>query len=133
MRFRYLISPPVLRVLGVNKKISVGAWFKWVFWILTRLKRLRGTWLDPFGCTEIRRLERSLVGEYRSLVEKQLASLSPITHSRSVKAANLPELIRGYEEIKLASVQRFRREAELLETVSVSLDSCPDTPTGNQG
>jgi indolepyruvate ferredoxin oxidoreductase len=133
MRFRYLISPPVLRVLGVNKKISVGDWFKWVFWILTRLKRLRGTWLDPFGYTEIRRLERSLVGEYRSLVEKQLASLSPITHSRSVKAASLPELIRGYEEIKLASVQRFRREAEVLETVSVSLDSCPDTPTGNQG
>jgi hypothetical protein len=28
-------------------------------------------------------------------------------------------------------VQGFRKEAELLETASVSTDSCPDVPTGN--
>jgi len=31
-----------------------------------------------------------------------------------VKLANLPDLIRGYEEIKLANVRRFREEVRAL-------------------
>src|SRR2546425_6098139 len=53
-------------------------------------------------------------GEYRALVEKALVSLSPETYEAAVKLANLPDVIRGYEAIKLRNVRRFRDEVRAL-------------------
>jgi len=82
--------------------------------VLVALKGLRGTPLDPFGRARVRRVERELIGEYGALVHKALIGLSPETHTRAVKLASLPDLIRGYEDIKLASVARFRAEVKAL-------------------
>jgi indolepyruvate ferredoxin oxidoreductase len=78
------------------------------------MKWLRGTPLDPFGLAAVRRMERQLPGEYRALVEKALVGLSPESYERAVKLAGLPDLIRGYEEIKLRNVQKFRDEVRAL-------------------
>ena len=76
---------------------------------------LRGTVFDPFGRSHVRRVERSLPGEYLALVERALERLSPETLATAVEVAELPELVRGYEAIKLAGVERFRtRAVELL-------------------
>jgi indolepyruvate ferredoxin oxidoreductase len=78
------------------------------------MKGLRGTALDPFGHAEVRRVERALPGEYRALIERLLGSLSPATYERAVTAARLPDLIRGYEDIKLRNVEQFRSEVRSL-------------------
>ncbi|MBI2157948.1 MAG: indolepyruvate ferredoxin oxidoreductase family protein [Candidatus Rokubacteria bacterium] len=109
---RYQLHPPILRALGLKRKLAVGRWFDPVFRLLVGLRRLRGTALDPFGWASVRRVERALVGEYRALIEAALAGLSPDTYERAVRLAELPDLIRGYEGVKLASVERFRREVE---------------------
>ena len=62
----------------------------------------------------MRRVERALVGEYKGLIEKALVGLDAASHARAVKLANLPDLIRGYEELKLANVRRFREEVRAL-------------------
>ena len=85
-----------------------------MFRLLRALRGLRGTAWDVFGRAEVRRVERALVGEYRQLVEKALVGLSPESHERAVTLANLPDLIRGYEEIKLRNVARFRDEVRRL-------------------
>src|SRR5439155_1761394 len=85
-----------------------SSWSAPVFGVLAGMKWLRGTPLDPFGFAAVRRLERQLPGEYRVVVEKALVGLSPESYERAVKLAGLPDLIRGYEEIKLRNVQRFR-------------------------
>ncbi len=110
----YHLHPPVLRALGWRKKLALGRWFDVVFRLLVRLRRLRGTPFDPFGRTEVRRVERALVDEYRALVEKALAGLAPETYERAVRLAALPDLIRGYEQVKLRNVQRFRDEVRAL-------------------
>ena len=110
----YNLHPPLLRALGVTRKIRLGTWFDPIFGVLARMKALRGTWLDPFGFAAMRRVERQLPGEYRALVEKALVGLSPESYERAVKLASLPDLIRGYEEIKLRNVQRFRDEVRAL-------------------
>jgi indolepyruvate ferredoxin oxidoreductase len=69
---------------------------------------LRGTALDPFGYAHVRRVERELIGEYRALVDKALVDLSETGYERAVTLARLPDLIRGYEGIKLGNVKRFR-------------------------
>jgi indolepyruvate ferredoxin oxidoreductase len=59
-------------------------------------------------------VERALPGEYRALVEKAMVGLSPETYERAVKLAGLPDVIRGYEAIKLRNVRRFRDEVRAL-------------------
>jgi indolepyruvate ferredoxin oxidoreductase len=114
VKVTYHLHPPLLRALGWKGKIRLGGWFDGVFRLLAALRRLRGSRLDPFGYAGVRRVERALVGEYRGLVEKALADLSPESYERAVKLASLPDLIRGYEEIKLKNVERFRAEVRAL-------------------
>jgi len=110
----YNLHPPMLRALGWQRKIKFGRWFGGVFRALRGMRGLRGSPFDPFGWAEVRRVERALVGEYRGLIEKALVGLDAASHARAVKLANLPDLIRGYEEIKLANVRRFREEVRAL-------------------
>jgi indolepyruvate ferredoxin oxidoreductase len=110
------LHPPLLRALGMKRKLRLGRWFTPVLRLLARARALRGTPLDPFGATRVRRIERELPAEYLALVDRALARLTPETLALAVEIATLPELIRGYEQIKLDAVERFRaRAAELIE------------------
>ncbi len=104
-------------------KLRLGPWFRPAFAILRSLKLLRGTALDPFGRTRVRRAERELAGEYRSVMEDALAALSPETYGRAVELACLPDIIRGYEEIKLASVEKYRARVSELTAHPVPADA----------
>jgi indolepyruvate ferredoxin oxidoreductase len=114
VRVHYHLHPPLLRAMGVTRKLRFGRWFDGVFRLLARMKGLRGTALDPFGRATVRRVERALPAEYRALIERAVAGLSPASYERAVALARLPDLIRGYEDIKLRNVERFREEARKL-------------------
>jgi indolepyruvate ferredoxin oxidoreductase len=111
---RYQLHPPVLRALGLRRKLALGSWVESLFRALVPLRRLRGTPFDPFGYARVRRVERELVDEYRGMVERALEGLGPATHERAVRIASLPDVVRGYEDVKLRSVRRFREEARAL-------------------
>jgi indolepyruvate ferredoxin oxidoreductase len=114
-RVYWHLHPPLLRALGLKHKIRLGPWFGPVFRLLRAMRRLRGTPLDIFGYTRVRRLERQLIDEYRGLVERALEKLDESTYELVLAVASLPDEIRGYEGIKLAAVGRFRqRAAELM-------------------
>src|SRR5262249_42127675 len=40
-RIRYKLHPPILRALGMNRKLSVGSWFDTPFTLLHRMRFLR--------------------------------------------------------------------------------------------
>ena len=107
-RYHYRLHPPVLRALGMKKKISLGPWFRPAFRALYASRGVRGTAWDVFGRTEVRRTERALPGEYRDAVAAALPRLSADTLPALVALAELPDLVRGYEHVKLANVARFR-------------------------
>jgi indolepyruvate ferredoxin oxidoreductase len=111
---KYALHPPILRAMGMKKKIKLGSWFDGAFRLLVKMRSLRGTAFDPFGRAEVRRVERELVDEYRALVDKALVGLSPENHARAVKLANLPDVIRGYEDVKLRNVKKFREDVRAL-------------------
>jgi indolepyruvate ferredoxin oxidoreductase len=109
------LQPPLLRALGMRRKVGLGRWFLPVLRLLRHGRHLRGSAFDPFGHTHVRRVERQLPGEYLELVDRALETLSPATIDTALEIANLPDIVRGYEDIKLAGVDRFReRAAELL-------------------
>ena len=57
----------------------------------------------------MRRIERELIDEYRSIIEKELISLTPERYDTARELAELPDAIRGYEDVKLENVERFRQ------------------------
>ena len=114
-KFWFHLHPPILRALGMKRKIKLGRWFVPFFRMLRSMRRLRGRAIDPFGHAKVRRIERELIGEYRELVSRSLEALEPATAPLVLEICDLPDEIRGYEEIKLRSVKRFRMTAERLE------------------
>ena len=115
-RYRILLHPPVLRALGLKRKIGLGPFQRPALAALKAMRRLRGTPLDLFGCTELRRLERQLIAEYRDLMETELDGLTPATYERALQLARLPDVIRGYEDVKLAGVDRFREQVRAIRS-----------------
>jgi indolepyruvate ferredoxin oxidoreductase len=113
-RFWIHLHPPLLRALGLKRKLKLGRWFVPVLRLLRATRGLRGTPLDPFGRARVRRVERALPGEYRALVTGALDHLSPANAALVLELCELPDEIRGYEAIKLRSVARFRTKAERL-------------------
>ncbi|HTY56678.1 MAG TPA: indolepyruvate ferredoxin oxidoreductase family protein [Candidatus Binataceae bacterium] len=111
---KYQLHPPLLRAMGFNRKLEFGRWFEKVFRVLYRMRPLRGTPLDIFGYARVRREERALIAEYRAMVQRMIGNLSPANYDRAVQIATLPDLIRGYEEIKLLNIERFRDQARRL-------------------
>ncbi|HEV2873982.1 MAG TPA: DUF6537 domain-containing protein, partial [Thermoleophilaceae bacterium] len=109
------LHPPMLRSMGLDRKLKLGSWFVPSFRALYRMRRLRGTRLDPFGRAEVRRVERGLIDEYQDMVGRTLAKLTPENHATALELLELPDLIRGYEEIKLRNVVMFRKRAEAIE------------------
>ena len=114
--YRILLHPPMLRALGLKRKISMGPFQRPALVVLKALRRLRGTPFDLFGYAKVRRVERELIAEYRTLMEAELDSLTPATYERAVKLAQLPDVIRGYEDVKLAGVERFRQEVRAIRS-----------------
>jgi indolepyruvate ferredoxin oxidoreductase len=110
-----LLHPPVLRAMGMTRKIRLtGRSADVAFRALRAARGLRGTPLDVFGYAKVRRVERELVAEYQGLVRTALGHLDAGTAEQVVELAGLPDAVRGYEDIKLAAVERFREKASAL-------------------
>jgi indolepyruvate ferredoxin oxidoreductase len=114
VKVAFNLHPPLLRAMGLKRKLKLGGWFVPAFRSLRRMRHLRGTRLDPFGRAEVRRVERELVGEYEALVDEALTLLTPDTHDTAVELLELPDLIRGYEDIKLRNIALYRKRAEAI-------------------
>jgi indolepyruvate ferredoxin oxidoreductase len=115
-RVSYRLHPPLLRALGMKRKLNLGPWFRPAFQLLRAGKIVRGTRLDPFGYTQVRRVERELIDEYTAIIDDLTGELSPETYQRAVEIARLPDLVRGYENIKLANVALYRARLKELQT-----------------
>jgi indolepyruvate ferredoxin oxidoreductase len=116
---RYRLHPPLLRTLGLRKKIAFPApVIRPAFRVLRAMRHVRGTPADVFGHTAVRRTERRLAAGYEAEVRAMLAGLSTANHPAAVELARLPLAIRGYEQIKLAAVERYEAELERLRPLT---------------
>jgi indolepyruvate ferredoxin oxidoreductase len=113
-RLSWHLHPPLLRALGLRRKLVLGPWFGQALRLLRACRGLRGTPLDPFGYAAVRREERALAGWYTGLVRGALPHLGPDSHAARVELAGLPDAIRGYEAIKLENARAARARADAL-------------------
>jgi indolepyruvate ferredoxin oxidoreductase len=117
-RVVYHLAPPLLArkdpTTGEPRKMRFGSWMSSIFRILSLLKFLRGTALDPFGYTEERRTERALIREYEETLERVLAGLTAQNHALAVQIASIPDEIRGFGHIKARSIAPARKKRDEL-------------------
>ncbi|MGH8982077.1 MAG: indolepyruvate ferredoxin oxidoreductase family protein [Acidimicrobiales bacterium] len=106
----WLLHPPALRARGLGHKIHLGPWSAPALRALRSARRVRGTALDPFGRTELRRTERQLPSEYADAVRSLLPRLAADNLDAATAIARLPDRLRGYESVKERSLVGYREE-----------------------
>ncbi len=121
-RISVLLAPPFMGggpgPDGNPRKREFGPWIFAVFRLLARCKGLRGSMLDPFGYTRERRRERELIREYEGWIDTITEALTPANHASAMNLASLPELIRGFGNVKLRSITAAQKAAvNLLATI----------------
>ncbi len=100
------LHPPLLRRLGLKHKLTLPLW---TLKLLAPLKVLRGTPFDVFGYSDLRRREVALIAWYKGLMSEAIAT-GDMEHAREMAA--LPDQIRGYENIRRASMDRVQELAK---------------------
>jgi indolepyruvate ferredoxin oxidoreductase len=115
---RFHLAPPLLArpdpVTGKLRKKAFGPATLKVFRVLAKLKRLRGTRLDPFGYSAERKRERALIAEYERDVAELLAGLSFLRLPQAVAIASLPDQIRGFGHVKAHKLREAAARREQL-------------------
>eukprot|EP01133_Synstelium_polycarpum_P023883 gene23883-28647_t len=76
--------------------------------VLAKGKKLRGTKLDPFGYMHVRKVERELLAEYEAMIADLSRTLATDGYDRAVEIAALPDVVRGYEDIKLGNIELYK-------------------------
>jgi indolepyruvate ferredoxin oxidoreductase len=129
-KLTYKLHPPVLKAMGRTSKIGFGPRAHPVLRIVAKGKFLRATAFDPFGYTRIRRLERQLLAHYVTTVGALIENLTAETYDRATQIAAAPDLVRGYEDVKLRNVAAYLRHlAELgVDTAPVTLAARDERP-----
>jgi indolepyruvate ferredoxin oxidoreductase len=119
---RFHMAPPLLSALGARfrkpdgtpRKVTLGGWTLPAMRMLARGRRLRGTPFDVFGRSAERRLERQLIDDYRAAIEALLPALDAERLAVAVQIASVPERIRGFGHVKLASIETARAHWQAL-------------------
>ena len=110
------LAPPLVPAKpdgrGRPTKRAFGPWIRTPFRWLARMKRLRGTALDPFGYTAERRMERELARWFESVVDGLAARVGTAPHEELVVIAKAPMEIRGFGPVKEEAVAKVRPEME---------------------
>ena len=102
-KLHYHLAPPLIAKKndkGELVKQPFGPWMLTAFGVLAKLRGLRGGAFDIFGRTEERKLERALIGEYRTCIDELLVSLNAGNLTLATEIARIPEDIRGYGHVK---------------------------------
>ena len=121
IRLTYHLAPPGLSRQGPGgrplKKEFGERLMHRLFPLLARLRRLRGTWADPFARTEERRMERALISQYERDMDEARRLLRPETREAAVALAELPLSIRGFGPVKAANAASAEKRREELLAV----------------
>lgn len=117
-KIHWHLQPSFARTLGVRRKLRVGKWFLPVARGLAALKVIRGSALDLFARTRVRREERRLITDYRQDLLRAATHLNSENAATVAALARLPDVVRGYEDVKIESIRRYEeRRVALLRDI----------------
>jgi indolepyruvate ferredoxin oxidoreductase len=141
VQLHFHLAPPFLaktNAQGQLIKRRFGPWMMSAYRLLARLKGLRGTWLDPFGYTAERKLERALIDKYQNQIQAILKILvsgpdkiSVTCYQKMIELASLPQDIRGFGHVKARHLSQAMETWQGLASELVHLAGQPGSDKGS--
>ena len=119
-KYSMLLHPPMLRALGLKRKIQLKKSADPSMKLLARMKFLRGGLLDIFGHTKLRRWEAAAGSIYAKSIKQALSSAGDEQVEQILRLVNMPDMVRGYEGIKLGNINKY--ESMLSQELKTLLD-----------
>jgi indolepyruvate ferredoxin oxidoreductase len=107
----YLLKPPLLARLGLQRKIRLVRSARPAFTVLRAARHLRGTPFDVFGWSAERRAERRFLAEYLAHVDIALDHLTPATAETVQALVGGANEVHGYSHIRQAGMEKVRATA----------------------
>ena len=123
-KVHYMLHPPFLKGLanipllnrmpGVKSKIALGSWFRPFYMLLKNLKFIRGTRFDIMALfsSEVRKADNDILDHYKSNILENLSDISNGSYEKLINFSALPDVVRGYEEVRLESMKTYYHKAE---------------------
>lgn len=116
----YHLAPPLLPLgkdaKGRPRKRRFGAWSRVLFSALSRVRKIRGTWCDPFRFGRDRVLDRNLLEWFGQLLDQLPKVSASMTQEEVLALLTAPMDIRGYgivrETAALSVVSRYSEMPE---------------------
>ena len=98
-----------------NEKFTLSSNFGDVlFNVLSRLRTVRGTWIDPFRFSNKNRLHLTLLSEYEDTLEFAVANEEKVNEEALSVLLNYPMKIRGFGHVRETSAELAREERKSL-------------------
>ncbi|MGL4404494.1 MAG: DUF6537 domain-containing protein, partial [Notoacmeibacter sp.] len=116
-RLEFHLAPPVFsrkNAQGHMIKRRFGPWMLNAFKLLARFKSLRGTWLDVFGYSAERKMERQLIAGYEDDLAFAAKRLTLENQAQLNELLALPFEIRGFGHVKHQNVTQTKMRHEAL-------------------
>lgn len=66
--------------------------------------------VGPFGRARVRRVERELITDYLAVIGEIVDTLDRERFDRALHVVGLSDLVRGYQDVKMGNVERYREE-----------------------
>ena len=117
-KITFHLAPPLISKIGQDGrpiKREFGQWILVLFKMLASLKFLRNTAFDPFGYSNDRKLERSLIVKFEQDMKDFLFDLNGTNISLIKELLTLPQNVKGFGPVKEAAIKAvLRRRKELI-------------------
>ena len=113
-RIAVQLAPPLLAFLkdpdGRPRKLGFGNWIFWFFRLLAKMRRVRGSWFDPFRFSHDRRLERQLATDFESILEEVVAGLDADNLEAAVRLIKSIQEVRGFGPVRAENDALWREQ-----------------------
>ena len=117
-KITFHLAPPLISKVGQDGrpiKREFGQWILILFKMLASLKFLRNTAFDPFGYSNDRKLERSLIVKFEQDMKDFLFDLNGTNKSLIKELLTLPQNVKGFGPVKETAIKAvLRRRKELI-------------------
>jgi indolepyruvate ferredoxin oxidoreductase len=103
-KIRIHLAPPLLSKRNKANpeplKFAFGSWIIGLFPLLSSLRFLRGSFIDPFGWTEERKRERQWRDDYEHLVNHVIKHVKAKNFEKAVELLSVPQEIKGFGHVR---------------------------------
>lgn len=123
----YAFAPTWLRSDGERGKVKIGPWITPLLKALSRMRILRGKWLDPFRFSEERKFDRWLHAKFCEELDQLLTKVNSNNYETVVAIVETYRDVKGYGRIRKDSwVENSKRLDDLwheLDSIGQNTDN----------